>query len=208
MNRFITIEGVEGAGKTTQATRLADSLRRDALEIVLTREPGGTELGRRLRRMLLDQTSLGPTAETELLLYLADRAEHVRRLITPALARNAVVICDRYSDSTIAYQGFGRGIPVDTVRMLDALARGDVVPSLTFLLDLPPDEGIERLRATRAVDRIEQETLDFHRRVRDGFLRIARSEPSRVVVVDARQDVVTIARCIAEEARTRLRDTR
>jgi dTMP kinase len=92
--------------------------------------------------------------------------------------------------------------------MLDALARGDVVPSLTFLLDLPPDEGIERLRATRAVDRIEQETLDFHRRVRDGFLRIARSEPSRVVVVDARQDVVTIARCIAEEARTRLRDTR
>src|SRR5581483_10221393 len=120
---LVTVEGVEGAGKTTQSARLTDALRRDGLDVVLTREPGGTELGRALRRMLLDETSAGPTAETELLLYLADRAEHVRRLIVPALERGAIVVADRFSDSTVAYQSYGRGLPIDTVRAIDDFAR-------------------------------------------------------------------------------------
>ena len=204
MPNFITIDGVEGAGKSTQAARLADALRRDGHEVVLTREPGGTELGRALRRMLLDDDSPGPTAETELLLYLADRAEHVRRLIQPALARGALVVADRFSDSTLAYQSYGRGIPLETVRRLDAFARGGVSPGLTFFLDLPPDEGLARARSVGPADRLEREALDFHRRVRDGFLAIAAAEPDRVVLLDARQEIAELAQRIAEHARARL----
>jgi dTMP kinase len=204
MPNFITIDGVEGAGKSTQAARLADALRRDGREVVLTREPGGTELGRALRRMLLDDDSPGPTPETELLLYLADRAEHVRRLIQPALARGALVVADRFSDSTIAYQSYGRGLPLETVRRLDAFARGGVSPGLTFILDLPPDEGLARARSTGPADRLEREALDFHRRVRDGFLAIAATEPDRIVLLDARLDIAELAHRIAELARARL----
>lgn len=204
MSAFITIDGVEGAGKSTQAARLADALRRDGYEVVLTREPGGTELGRALRRMLLEEDSPGPTPETELLLYLADRAEHVRRLVLPALARGAVVIADRFSDSTIAYQSHGRGLPLETVRSLDAFARGGLEPDLTFLLDLPPEVGLERARATGPADRLEREALDFHRRVRDGFLAIAEAEPGRVVLLDGRLDIAELAQRIAAQARARL----
>lgn len=204
MSSFITIEGVEGAGKSTQAARLADALRRDGHEVVLTREPGGTELGRALRRMLLEDDSPGPTAETELLLYLADRAEHVRRLIQPALARGAIVIADRFSDSTIAYQSYGRGLPLETVKRLDAFARGGLTPDLSFFLDLPPDIGLERARATGPADRLEREALDFHRRVREGFLAIATSEPTRVVLLDASIEIADLARELAEHARARL----
>jgi dTMP kinase len=147
---LVTVEGVEGAGKSTQAARLADALRRDGREVVLTREPGGTELGRALRRMLLDESSPGPTPETELLLYLADRAEHVRRVVRPAIERGAIVIADRFSDSTIAYQSSGRGLARDIVGSIDEFARGGVVPALTFVLDLPPEEGSrERARSRR-----------------------------------------------------------
>jgi dTMP kinase len=204
MANFITIDGVEGAGKSTQAARLADALRRDGHEVVLTREPGGTELGRALRRMLLEDDSPGPTAETELLLYLADRAEHVRRLIQPALARGALVIADRFSDSTIAYQSNGRGLPLDMVRRLDAFARGNLTPDLTFLLDLPPEVGLERARATGPADRVEREALEFHRRVREGFLAIAEAEPGRVVLLDAQLDIAELAQLIAGHARARL----
>lgn len=204
MNRFITIEGVEGAGKTTQAQRLADALRRDGHDVVLTREPGGTELGRRLRQLLLDESSLAPTSETELLLYLADRAEHVQRLIRPALDKGSVVIADRFSDSMLAYQGYGRGLPIDRVRTLDDFARADVIPALTVVLDLPPEEGMARILATREGDRIEREDIDFHRRVREGFQAIAREQPSRVVVIDAREDIADLAARIAELARARL----
>ncbi len=204
MSAFITIDGVEGAGKSTQAARLADALRRDGHEVVLTREPGGTELGRALRRMLLEEDSPGPTPETELLLYLADRAEHVRRLILPALARGAVVVADRFSDSTIAYQAHGRGLPLETVRSLDAFARGGLEPDLTFLLDLPPEVGLERARATGPADRLEREALDFHRRVREGFLAIAAAEPGRVVLLDGRLEIAELAQRIAAHARARL----
>ncbi len=204
MNRFITIEGVEGAGKTTQAARLADALRRDGHDVVLTREPGGTELGRSLRSLLLDESSLAPTPQTELLLYLADRAEHVERLIRPALERGAVVIADRFSDSMIAYQGHGRGVAIETVRGLDDFARGGVEPALTFVLDLPPEDGLERIRATRSGDRLENEDIEFHRRVRSGFQAIAAENPERVAVLDAREDVSTLAGRIADRARAHL----
>ncbi len=205
MNRFITIEGVEGAGKSTQAARLADVLRREGHEVVLTREPGGTELGRSLRKLLLDESSLAPTPQTELLLYLADRAEHVQRLIRPALDKGAVVIADRFSDSMIAYQGHGRGVAIDTVRSLDDFARGGIQPALTFVLDLPPEEGLERIRATRSGDRLENEKIDFHRRVRSGFQAIAAEHPDRVTILDAREDVQAVAAQIASLAREHLR---
>jgi dTMP kinase len=197
MSAFITIEGVEGAGKSTQAARLADALRRDGRNVVLTREPGGTELGRTLRRMLLDEPVIEPAAETELLLYLADRAEHVRRLIGPALERGAVVIADRFSDSTIAYQSYGRGIPEDEVRRLDRFARGALMPGLTFVLDLPAAEGLARARAARTADRLEREGLEFHERVRAGFAAIAAAEPDRVVLLDGRGAVDDLGRAIA-----------
>jgi dTMP kinase len=208
MRPFITIEGVEGAGKSTQAARLADALRRDGRSVVLTREPGGTELGRALRRVLLDEPMIEPTAETELLLYLADRAEHVRRLIAPALERGSVVVADRFSDSTVAYQSYGRGLPEDEVRRLDSFARGAVAPSLTFVLDLPAAEGLARARATRAADRLERESLEFHERVRAGFAAIAASEPERVVLLDGRRAVDELGRAIAARVLQHLGDER
>jgi len=204
MNRFITIEGVEGAGKTTQAARLAETLRQEGHEVVLTREPGGTDLGRRLRELLLDESALAPTPQTELLLYLADRAEHVGRLIRPSLDEGKTVIADRFSDSMVAYQGHGRGLPIDTVRALDDFARGGIEPELTIVLDLPPEEGLERIRATRSGDRLENEDIEFYRRVRAGFQAIAAEHPDRVVVLDARSDVPEVAAQIADEVRRRL----
>ena len=205
---LITVEGVEGAGKTTQAARLADALRRDGREVVLTREPGGTELGRTLRRMLLDESTPGPTPETELLLYLADRAEHVRRLVAPAVDRGAIVIADRFSDSTIAYQSYGRGLALATVRTIDAFARGHIAPTLTFVLDLAPEAGLARARQVGPADRLESEALEFHRRVRDGFHAIAHAEPDRVEVVDATLEVDEIARRIVRRTRDRLAEDR
>jgi dTMP kinase len=201
---LITIDGVEGAGKSTQAARLADAMRREGREVVVTREPGGTELGRALRAILLDDAAPGLTPETELLLYLSDRAEHVRRLVQPALERGAMVIADRFSDSTLAYQSYGRGLPIETVRELDAFARGGVVPVLTFILDLPPAEGLQRIRALRQADRLERESLEFHRRVHLGFRAIAAAEPDRVVLVDARQPIDELARVMLERLHARL----
>ena len=204
MTAFITIEGVEGAGKSTQAARLADALRREGRNVVLTREPGGTELGRTLRRLLLEEPVIEPAPETELLLYLADRAEHVRRLIRPALERGALVVADRFSDSTIAYQVHGRGLPEDEVRRLDRFARDGLVPDLTFVLDLPPAEGLARVRATRDADRLERESLAFHERVRAGFASLAAADPERVVVLDARREVEDLGREIAAQVVARL----
>ena len=138
MSHFITFEGIEGSGKSTQAARLADALKRAGHEVVTTREPGGTELGRKLRAILLEADAVAPTAETELFLYLADRAEHVSRLIRPALDRGAVVICDRFSDSTLAYQAWGRGLDVEMVRRADRFARAGTRPDRTILLESCP----------------------------------------------------------------------
>jgi dTMP kinase len=181
---FITFEGPEGAGKSTQAQMLADWYRQKGREVVLTREPGGTELGVELRRLILSRPM---QPETEFLLYSADRAEHAATVIRPALARGAVVICDRWLDSSLAYQGYGRGLPLDWLEAVSRGFLGDLRPRLTFLLKISPRLGLWRARHRRAskeADRFEAEELAFHQRVLDGFLELAKREQDRFVVQD------------------------
>lgn len=179
---FITFEGTEGCGKSTQALLLADYLRGLGWEVLLTREPGGTGLGERLRGVLLGSPeALAPV--TELLLFAADRAQHVEEVIRPALEAGKAVVCDRYSDSTFAYQHFGRGLPLEAVEAVCRVATGGVVPDLTFVLDVPVEEGLARARGRGLFDRFEDAELAFHERVREGYLELARREPGRVRVV-------------------------
>jgi dTMP kinase len=199
---LITFEGIEGSGKSSHAQRLAARLRDAGRRVVETREPGGTPLGSALRSVLLGiDTPLTPSAE--LLLYCADRTQHVAEVIRPALAAGAFVICDRFSDSTIAYQGHGRELDLDVIRHLDALARGDVRPDVTFLLDCPVAVGLARAKARGPSDRFEREAVLFHERVRAGFCALAAAEPRRIVVVDATADAATVAQVIETEVTRR-----
>jgi len=182
---FITFEGIEGAGKSTVSEMASAHIASKGFKVVHTYEPGDTAAGREIRRILLDPAHKGMHAVTELLLYFADRAEHVHRLIEPALKRGEVVLCDRFTDSTIAYQGFGRGLDLKMLKDIDAVARDGVWPELTILLDLDVRAGLQRNGRAGKRDRIELEEIGFHERVRDGFLSIARNEPGRVKVVDA-----------------------
>ncbi|RKZ20429.1 dTMP kinase [bacterium] len=175
---FISFEGVEGSGKTLQSALLFNTLK-NFYDTILTREPGGTEAGEKIREILL-HVSVDPV--TELLLFCAARREHVERVIRPALEEGKIVICDRFMDSTLAYQGGGRGISFEIIQELNRISTGGLEPDLTILLDVPPEVGIKRIRGER--DRIEKEELEFHRRVREAYLEIARREPHRVVVVD------------------------
>jgi dTMP kinase len=184
---FLTFEGTEGTGKSTQVALLSAALREEGRDVVVTREPGGTALGRELRRILLG-TALGPiSSEAELFLYLADRAQHVAEVIAPALAGGKVVICDRFSDATIAYQGFGRGLDRRMIERLNAGATSGTLPELTLLLDMSDvEEGLRRAvgRNRRegvdgVEDRFEQEKIAFHRRVQEGYRSLAAEEPGR-----------------------------
>ena len=180
---LITVEGVEGSGKSTQCARLAAHLTARGIEVVLTSEPDGTPLGARIRR-LFEADGPTPTPLTQTFLFMAARQEHVARVIAPALTRGAVVISDRYTDATVAYQGYGQGVDVQTIGELNMLATGGVLPDLTLVLDLDPMVGMRRIR-DRALDAFEKMDLAFHRRVREGYLEIARSDKNRVVVLDA-----------------------
>ena len=183
---LITVEGVEGSGKSTQCARLAEYLTRRGIEVVQTSEPDGTPLGLRIRA-LFEADGPTPTPLTQTFLFMAARQEHVTRVIAPALTRGAVVISDRYADATVAYQGHGQGVDVQTIGELNMLATGGVLPDLTLVLDLDPAVGMQRIRG-RALDAFEKMDLAFHRRVREGYLEIARSDKSRVVVLDAGRD--------------------
>ena len=179
---FITFEGGDGSGKSTQIQSVRDWFESRGREVIVTREPGGTELGTEIRRLVQN----GPEdvdARTEALLYAADRAYHVATVIGPALERGAVVLGDRYIDSSLAYQGAARSLGVDEIASLSAWATQGLYPSLTFLLDLPPEVGARR--RTDAPDRMERESMDFHERVRHQYLRLADAEPERIVVIDA-----------------------
>ena len=179
---FITFEGGDGSGKSTQIQSVRDWFESRGREVIVTREPGGTELGTEIRRLVQN----GPEdvdARTEALLYAADRAYHVATVIRPALERGAVVLGDRYIDSSLAYQGAARSLGVDEIASLSAWATQGLYPSLTFLLDLPPEVGARR--RTDAPDRMERESMDFHERVRHQYLRLADAEPERIVVIDA-----------------------
>ncbi len=185
---FITLEGGEGVGKTTQQALLAERLQQEGYTCVCTREPGGTALGKALRELLLHGDPLTPLAE--LLLYAADRAEHVNKVIAPALAAGQVVICDRYTDSTLAYQGYGRGLNLEQIRQLNHLATGGLQPHLTLWLDLAPEVGLAR---SRLGDKLEQEHLEFHRRVYRGFQALAAAEPQRIVRIDGEGSPAEVA---------------
>ena len=203
---FITVEGPDGAGKSTQARLLADALRRSGREVCLTREPGGTPLGERLREFLLDGRGTSHRPLTDALLFNAARAELVHGVIAPALASGAVVVCDRYADSTLAYQGYGDGLDLDALRRVIAFATGGLGPDVTVLVDVPARLGLGRRSAGPGEERnrFEEGRHDeaFHRRVREGFLALAAADPRRWAVVDgtAAVDVVAAAILRAVEA--------
>ncbi len=201
---FIAFEGGEGAGKTTQARVTAIWLRDQGYDVVATNEPGATKIGMRLRALLLDTSQVGMSPQAEALLYAADRAEHVAKVIDPALDRGAVVISDRYIDSSLAYQGAGRGIPTADIARLNSWATDGRTPDLTVLLDMPPETGLQR--HARSADRMEAEPLDFHRRVRNGFLDLAQADPDRYLVLDATAAPELITQQIKDKIREVLPD--
>ena len=201
---FIAFEGGEGAGKTTQARMTAIWLREQGYDVVATHEPGATKIGMRLRALLLDTAQGGMSAHTEALLYAADRAEHVAQVIDPALERGAVVITDRYIDSSLAYQGAGRGLPSEDIARLNSWATEGRAPDLTVLLDIDPEMGLRR--RARSADRLEAEPVDFHRRVRAGFLDLAHAAPDRYLVLDANLPFDEIGQRIKDRVREILPD--
>ncbi len=193
---LITLEGIEGCGKSTQAKLLADRLRSQGYLTVETREPGGTPLAEKIRAVLLDRTGEPVAPETEAFLVFAARRQHVAQVIEPALARGAVVLCDRFSDSTLAYQGYGRGLDLAMLQRLNRLATHTVAPDLTLLFDLPVATGLARRRTTVELNRLDRESLAFHNRVRSGFLDLARRAPTRVTVISAQPSKEAVARAV------------
>lgn len=193
---FITFEGAEGSGKTTQIRRAVAYLRGKGHRILFLREPGGTPISEAIRGVILDSKNKEMTAETELLLYLAARAQIVREKILPALGKGQIVVCDRFEDSTLAYQGFGRRIPLRIILEMSRFVRGSLKPNLTFVFDLESREG---LRRAGRQDRMEKESLAFHRRVRGGFRMLVKKEPKRFVFLDGRQTRTALARQVREK---------
>ena len=190
MGTFITVEGLDGSGKTTVAERLADELERRGHEVVLTREPGGTPIGERIRTVLLESSSDAMRAETEALLFAAARAQHVAEVIQPALERGAVVVCDRFVDSSVAYQWGGRGLDLDTLRDVQRLATAGLQPDLTVLLEVPVEAAMRRRLADPGqLNRLDREVTEFHGRVRDAYHSLAAADPLRWRVIDADRDL-------------------
>jgi len=200
--RLITLEGIEGAGKSSHMQFIAEKLQQTGKEILLTREPGGTDLGEGIRALLLTKNEEVMFEDTELLLMFAARAQHVQQLILPAMAEGKMVICDRFTDSSYAYQGGGRGISIERIRQLEAwlfsVGLSGFKPDLTLLLDLSVETGLSRARTRGEADRFEIETVNFFQNARDTFLSIAQNEPDRVKVIDAEQQLETVQSSILE----------
>jgi dTMP kinase len=199
---FITFEGIEGCGKTTQVERLVKRLDREGVQFVRTFEPGGTEVGDTIRRLLLDSRHKSITPLTEIILYIADRAQHVEEIIKPALYEGKWVICDRFFDATVAYQGSGRGQDMELIKVLNERVTQGIRPDITFLLDCPAETGLQRaMRRNKALfrdnqDRFEREDMDFHRSVRKGYLDLAQSDKKRFKTIDASLDEDEVEGCI------------
>ncbi|MCS6290516.1 MAG: dTMP kinase [Nitrospira sp.] len=198
---FITLEGTEGCGKSTQAKLLGEHLRNQGYDTVETREPGGTPLAEKIRSLLLDRADEPVAPETEAFLVLAARRQHVAQVIEPALARGSIVLCDRFIDSTLAYQGYARGIDIATLERLNRLATHALRPDLTLVFDLPVSTGLARRRSAAELNRLDRESLRFHQKVRAGFLDLAKRHPTRIQVLSARAPKETVARAVARAVR-------
>jgi dTMP kinase len=206
MERFITFEGIEGCGKSTQIKLAGGYLSERRVPFVITEEPGGTPIGRKIREMLLNDVPRDMTnisSETELLLFCAARAQHIKEVIGPALKEGRVVLCDRFSDATVAYQGFGRGLDIDFIRRVNEFSSAGLKPHFTLLFDLPVETGLRRAmerisinRGMPAEDRFEREALEFHNRVREGYLALAGDESERFRIVDASKDIESVHRAV------------
>jgi dTMP kinase len=199
MKTFITFEGIEGCGKTTQIRMAGDYLRKRQIPVLVTEEPGGAPLGKHIRKLLLNQGDCRIDAKAELLLFAAARAQHVQEVILPALAAGRVVLCDRFSDASLAYQGFGRGLSLEFIKSLNEFSAAPLKPDLTLLFDLPVEVGLGRaidriahIQGAPREDRFEQEDRAFHQKIRIGYLSLARNEPGRIRMIDASRDVQTI----------------
>ncbi len=201
---FISLEGIEGTGKTTQARLLSERLVEKGYEVMLTQEPGGTVIGNRIREILLHVDHREMSYMTELLLYNAARAQHLSEKILPALNQGKVVITDRFTDSTIAYQGYGRGIDIELLKSIDLIATGGIRPDLTILFDLDVETGLQRNKGINKVDRLELEEIEFHKKVREGYLKIAEAEPDRIKTVDASLPLKDVSEKVWEIVRWRL----
>ena len=204
--KFITFEGPEGGGKSTHVRELAEQLRAEGKTVLITREPGGTPLAEKIRGLLREELDDPPVTRSEVLLFLAARAQVVSQVIRPALARGEWVICDRFSDSTFAYQGYGRGIDVGLLKNFNDFATEGLVPDLTILLDVPPEVSSRRLAERQmatatAADRIEQAGAMFHRRLREGFLELAHAEPDRFVTIDSSGDRAEVSAAVLSAVR-------
>jgi dTMP kinase len=199
MKAFITFEGIEGCGKTTQVRMAGEYLRKRRIPVLVSEEPGGAPLGKHIRKLLLNQGDFRMDAKAELLLFAAARAQHVQEVILPALAADRVVLCDRFSDATLAYQGFGRGLNLEFIHSLNEFSAAELRPELTILFDLPVETGLMRaisriahIRGAPREDRFEREERAFHQKVRDGYLSLAKNDPGRFRVIDAARDVQAI----------------
>lgn len=206
---FITFEGGEGSGKTTQLKALLTHLRSRQRDAIQTRDPGGTAIGNQVRELLLNGENVRMSFLAELLLYEASRAQLVQEVLRPALTAGRIVLCDRFTDSTVAYQGYGRGLDLDLVERLNAVAADGLRPDLTFLLDLDPVVGLARASGRMAQprqrrDRLEEEVLEFHQRVQAGYRALAVREPERVVILDATQGILEIEARIRRHVEARL----
>jgi dTMP kinase len=185
---FITFEGPDGSGKTTQARMLVEYLQARGYPVIYTREPGGTEISEQIREVILSTRNLAMQNETEVLLFSAARAQIVAELIRPALAAGKIVVCDRYADSTLAYQGYGLGLDLEALRAITKFATRGLVPDLTFYIDVPVQVGLER-RHQGETNRLDQKDVEYHARVRHGYLELAKAEPARFVVIDGKESI-------------------
>jgi len=203
---FVTFEGIDKSGKTTQARLLAEFLTQSGREVVLAQQPGGSPLCAEIWGLIRDRRHFGQMASlTELMLFAADRAQHVREVILPAIEAGKAVVCDRYADSSVAYQGYGRGLSLDTISRLNEAATEGLVPDLTFFIDIPVGEALRR-GLGRGADRMEMEQGAFYERVREGYLRIAASDPRRVITVDGCDTVDRVAERICAAVQERMND--
>ncbi|KQC07791.1 MAG: hypothetical protein APR62_05955 [Smithella sp. SDB] len=199
MQKFITFEGIEGSGKSTQIKLVAEYLSQKNVSLIVTQEPSGTEIGRKIGGILFDRKNNNMCEKTEMFLFCAARAQHVRDVIMPALKQGKIVLCDRFSDATYAYQGAGRGLDEKFIGLVNDYSSMLLKPDLTLLFDLPVEVGLQRankrndnLKESSSIDRFEKETLDFHKKIRAGYLRLLKNDPDRFCLIDANRDVNTI----------------